>query len=99
MQPDDEVVASSPYPGLVRVEDASNRLSEEFCDPVYALQAMPNCVVVEAGMCKGQANPIMNSRCIKIEKMLRKIYLAARKAAVDDDGNEMIPKASIGFCK
>ena len=144
VQPDDEVVVSSPYPGLVRVEDASDILSE-FYDPVYALQSLPQCVVGTAesikgiaretlsallgdgsnneqlderseklrqmlrtaergsltihplvpGMCKGQSNPIMMNRCTKIgeelSNMLKKIYPAARKAAVDDDGNEMMP--------
>lgn len=139
-----EVMASSPYPGLVRVEDDDNILPSLY-DPVYALQCIPQCTVITAesikgiakevmrtvllgdgdtivdeqsekqrqrlhvaergslsihplvpGMCKGQANPIMKRRSEKIgeelSKMLKKIYPAARKAAVDEDGNRILPK-------
>ena len=136
---------SSPYPGLVRVEDGS--ILPTLYDPVYALQCLPSCVVVTAnsikgiarqvlsallgdgsgddnilidgisekqkqqlhaaqrgsltihplvpGMCKGQTKPIMYHRSTKISeeisKILKKSYPAARKAAVDDNGNTKQP--------
>jgi len=141
-----EVLASSPYPGLVRVEDDNDVLPTLY-DPVYALQSIPQCTVVTAesikgiarevmnvlmlgddndssiidtqskkqrerlhlaergslsihnlvpGMCKGQANPIMQHRSQKIgeelSKMLKKNYPAARKASVDENGNRILPK-------
>ena len=60
VQPDKEFVASSPYPGLVRVEDISNLLSE-FYDPVYALQSLPQCVVVTAESIKNTAREILSA--------------------------------------
>lgn len=55
---DAKVVAMSPYPGLVRIEDKQELLSE-FYDPVYALQAMPKSVVVSADSIKGIANAVL----------------------------------------
>ncbi len=141
-----EVYAMSPYPGLVRVEDDDGILPT-FYDPVYALQSMPQAVVVSAesikgiannvisallgidaddesidrisqhqqdllrvaergsltihslvpGMCKGQTKPVMQHRSDKvgeeIAKLMKKIFPAARKAALDDDGNLINPKS------
>ena len=142
---DGQVVTTSPYPGLVRLEDEQELLSEYY-DPVYALQAMPKSVVVSAdsikgianavlaallgtesdadghangivdeislqqrerllsaprgslsihalvpGMCKGQGTPVMTHRSTKvgeeIAKILKKVYPAARKAPMDEEGN------------
>lgn len=47
------------------------------------------------GMCKGQSKPVMQHRSEKIgeeiSKMMKKMYVAARKVAVDDDGNNIDP--------
>jgi 23S rRNA C2498 (ribose-2'-O)-methylase RlmM len=139
-----QVIATSPYPGLVRVED-DDGLLPTFYDPVYALQSMPQGVVVSAesikgiakevisallgndgddskvdetsakqkerlrtaqrgsltihslvpGMCKGQTKPVMQHRSEKvgeeIGKMMKKMFPAARKAAVDYEGNIIYP--------
>mmetsp|Transcript_5699 Transcript_5699/g.12521 ORF Transcript_5699/g.12521 Transcript_5699/m.12521 type:complete len:494 (+) Transcript_5699:71-1552(+) len=53
-----EVMASSPYPGLVRVEDDKDLLPTLY-DPVYALQSMPHCAVVEAESIKGIAREVI----------------------------------------
>jgi len=143
MNTDGKIVATSPYPGLVRVEDEDGFLAEHY-DPVYALQSMPKTVVVSAdsikgiakavlaallgneddsigdaitikqkemlyaadrgslnihalvpGMCKGQNTPVMNHRSTKVgeelAKMMKKAYPAARKAAIDDEGNMIEP--------
>jgi len=142
---DGQVVATSPYPGLVRLEDEQELLSEYY-DPVYALQAMPKSVVVSAesikglanavlmallgnendsdaivdeisfqqrerllsaprgslsihalvpGMCKGQGTPVMTHRSTKVgeevAKILKKVYPAARKAPMDEEGNREEP--------
>ena len=50
----EEVTTSSPYPGLVRVE---NSLFDLY-DPVYALQYMPSCHVVQAESIKGIAREV-----------------------------------------
>ncbi|KAL9181686.1 hypothetical protein ACHAXT_012029 [Thalassiosira profunda] len=140
-----EVIANSPYPGLVRVEDERNILPASY-DPVYALQCMPECVVVTAesmkgiaraviaallgtdddgseidqriemrrqmlrdaergsltihplvpGMCKAQTNPVMQNRATKVGEevstLLKKIYPAARRAALDENANRIEPK-------
>lgn len=139
-----EVIALSPCPGLVRVEGDIDLLPS-FYDPVYALQSIPNCVVVTAesikgiarevtaallgdesdaviadetshvtrqrfsmaqrgslvihplvpGMCKGQTNPFWLRRSEKIGEelstILKKRYPAARKVALDNDGNRIQP--------
>ncbi len=54
------VVAKSPYPGLVRVEDRNEILPQHY-DPVYALQSMPNCVVVSGESIKSIANSISSA--------------------------------------
>ena len=141
-----EILATSPYPGLVRVEDKDGVLPT-FYDPVYALQTMPQCIVVSAesikgianeimnsllggdaesvddddeairlrresfrrapkgsltihalvpGMCKGQTKPVMQHRCEKageeVMKMMKKVYPAARRAPIDENGNRIEPK-------
>lgn len=141
-----DVCATSPYPGLVRVEDDRDGLLPILYDPVYALQSMPQSVVVSAesikgiakgvlgallgndgddasqvdeistmqkelllasqrgsltihslvpGMCKGQVKPIMHHRSQKISeeigKMMKKMFPAARKAALDEDGSVIHP--------
>ena len=140
---DGKVVTTSPYPGLVRLEDDQELLAEYY-DPVYALQAMPKSVVVTAdsikgianavlaallgnengivdeislqqrerlisaprgslsihalvpGMCKGQGTPVMTHRSTKIgeeiAKILKKVYPAARKAPMDEEGNREEPE-------
>ncbi len=55
-----QVVAKSPYPGLVRVEDRNEILPQHY-DPVYALQSMPNCVVVSGESIKSIANSISSA--------------------------------------
>ena len=55
---DGKVIATSPYPGLVRVEDDGNILPTLY-DPVYALQYMPSCVVVTAVSIKGIAREVL----------------------------------------
>eukprot|EP00979_Chaetoceros_neogracilis_P000982 scaffold189_cov244-Chaetoceros_neogracile.AAC.14 len=143
MNTDGKVIATSPYPGLVRVEVEDDILLEHY-NPVYALQSMPNTVVVSAvsikgiakavlaallggeddtvvdaitiqqreslraadrgslnihalvpGMCKGQKTPVMHHRSTKVgeelAKMMKKVYPAARKAAIDDEGNIFEP--------
>ncbi|KAL7554944.1 hypothetical protein ACHAWF_018507 [Thalassiosira exigua] len=51
---------SSPYPGLVRVEDCGDALPDMY-DPVYALQILPRCVVVKAESIKGIAKEVVAS--------------------------------------
>mmetsp|Transcript_2858 Transcript_2858/g.5352 ORF Transcript_2858/g.5352 Transcript_2858/m.5352 type:complete len:550 (-) Transcript_2858:3461-5110(-) len=148
------ISVSSPYPGLVRVAQEQNNqynhLSEHF-DPIYALQVMPQAVVVSAesikglakeimlallgisedgnnidsedllstlqrndlnsacrgsltvhtivpGCCKGQPAPVMKYRSEKVgeelTKILRKIFPAARKAALDGEGNSNVESPS-----
>jgi Predicted SAM-dependent methyltransferase len=59
------LTVSSPYPGLVRVEQQNHQerghqdLLSEYFDPIYALQTMPNAVVVSAASIKGLAKEIM----------------------------------------
>lgn len=57
------ITVSSPYPGLVRVEQQNHErhqdLLSEYFDPIYALQTMPNAVVVSAASIKGLAKEIM----------------------------------------
>lgn len=55
---DESVRTSSPYPGLVRVDDDLNTLPSLY-DPVYALQGIPNSVVVSAESIKGLAREIL----------------------------------------
>ena len=57
---DGKVIATSPYPGLVRVEDDGNILPTLY-DPVYALQYMPSCVVVTAESIKGIAREVLSA--------------------------------------
>jgi hypothetical protein len=54
----EEVMASSPYPGLVKVENDNVSLSGSY-DPVYALQSIPRCVVVTAESIKGIAREVI----------------------------------------
>jgi hypothetical protein len=51
------VQTSSPAPGLVRVEDPSKALPDLF-DPVYALQTIPNAVVVTADSIKALSKAV-----------------------------------------
>lgn len=53
-------VATSPYPGLVRVEDDDEILSIHH-DPAYALQCMPQCIVVSAESIKGIAREVLSA--------------------------------------
>jgi len=137
-----EVHAISPYPGIVRVED-NHGILPTFYDPVYALQSMPQAVVVSAesikgiakqvmnallgvgsddddtisqqqhellrsaergslsihclvpGMYKAQTKPVMQHRSNKvgeeIARTTKKLFPAARKAAIDDDSNMTDP--------
>ncbi|KAL7494591.1 hypothetical protein ACHAWT_003374 [Skeletonema menzelii] len=55
-----EVHAMSPYPGLVRVED-SDSILPTFYDPVYALQSMPQAVVVTAESIKSISKQILSA--------------------------------------
>mmetsp|Transcript_3495 Transcript_3495/g.8899 ORF Transcript_3495/g.8899 Transcript_3495/m.8899 type:complete len:607 (-) Transcript_3495:421-2241(-) len=54
------ITTSSPYPGLVRVEDYDGVLPDSY-DPVYALQCMPDSVVVTAESIKGIAREVLTS--------------------------------------
>lgn len=54
-----EVLASTPYPGLVRVEEKEEGCIPDYYDPVYALQAMPKSVVCSAESIKGLAKEIL----------------------------------------
>ena len=54
--PNDEASVTSPYPGLVRVDDGAS-LPGDF-DPVYALQVLPDCVVVSAESIKSIAREV-----------------------------------------
>ena len=56
----DIISASSPYPGLVRVDDKNGVLETSF-DPAYALQSMSKCVVVSAESIKGVAREIISA--------------------------------------
>ena len=51
-----EASATSPYPGLVRVDDGAS-LPDGF-DPVYALQVLPDCVVVSGESIKSIAREV-----------------------------------------
>ena len=55
-----EVYATSPYPGLVRVEN-SDGIIPTFYDPVYALQSMPHAVVVSAESIKSISKQVLNA--------------------------------------
>lgn len=57
---DGKVITSSPYPGLVRVED-ENSILPTFYDPVYALQCLPSCIVVTAESIKGVAREVLTA--------------------------------------
>jgi len=57
---DCKVVTSSPYPGLVRVEDDDSVLPTLY-DPVYALQCLPSCVVISAESIKGFAREVLSA--------------------------------------
>jgi 23S rRNA C2498 (ribose-2'-O)-methylase RlmM len=54
------VIATSPYPGLVRVEDPENILPT-YLDPVYALQIIPNAIVVSGSSIKTIAKEVYNA--------------------------------------
>lgn len=54
------VIASSPYPGLVRVEDPQHILPM-YLDPVYALQSIPNAIVVSGSSIKTIAKEVYNA--------------------------------------
>ena len=54
------VTATSPYPGLVRVEDPANILPM-YLDPVYALQIIPNAIVVSGSSIKMIAKEVYNA--------------------------------------
>jgi len=58
--------ALSPYPGLVRVDldddfDDGDNILPNLYDPVYALQTMPDCVVISGDSIKNIANEIYES--------------------------------------
>jgi 23S rRNA C2498 (ribose-2'-O)-methylase RlmM len=55
-----KVVATSPYPGLVYVQD-NNGLLPQFYDPTYALQSIPQCVVVSSESIKGLAREVLSA--------------------------------------
>uniref|UniRef100_A0A7S3QJM1 Ribosomal RNA methyltransferase FtsJ domain-containing protein n=1 Tax=Chaetoceros debilis TaxID=122233 RepID=A0A7S3QJM1_9STRA len=55
-----KVSAFSPYPGLVRVEDEDDILPHHY-DPVYALQSIPDCVVVSGESISLIAKSIFNT--------------------------------------
>ena len=55
-----EVHAISPYPGLVRVED-DDCILPMFYDPVYALQSMPQAVVVTAESIKSISKQVLSA--------------------------------------
>jgi 23S rRNA C2498 (ribose-2'-O)-methylase RlmM len=81
---DCKVVLTSPSPGIVHVKDPSNALPKDL-DPVYALQAIPDAVVVSSESIKGLAKVIytgllgengddkmiVNSRCQELQSQLR----------------------------
>ena len=54
------ISATTPYPGLVQVEDKNGMLPISF-DPVYALQCMPKCVVVSAESIKSVAREVLSA--------------------------------------
>lgn len=58
---EEAVMTMSPYPGLVRVEDhgGGDDDDDSYCDPAYALQSMPHCVVVEAESARGIARGVL----------------------------------------
>jgi len=58
------VKASSPCPGLIRVEDGSNILPPNF-DPVYALQSIPSAVVVSGDSIRNIAKKIYHTVLFK----------------------------------
>jgi len=72
------VITSSPYPGLVRVEDEDSVLPTLY-DPVYALQCLPSCVVITAESIKGLA---------------REVLSALLGDGIDDDNDATIDKQS-----
>jgi len=59
------VEAYSPCPGLVRIENNSNL--SPFYDPIYALQSIPNAVVVSADSIKNIAKEIYNQLCDELD--------------------------------
>lgn len=54
------IVTSSPYPGLVHIKD-DNEILPTLYDPTYALQCMPQCVVVSADSIKGIAREVLHA--------------------------------------
>lgn len=81
-----KIVLDSPSPGLVRVDDPSGLLLNHY-DPVYALQAIPDAVVVKSDSIKGLAKAVNSallgsaetkedeenedSRCDEVHALLR----------------------------
>lgn len=53
----ESIIVTSPAPGLIRVDDIKDILPESY-DPVYALQTIPNAVVVTSSSIKGLAKAI-----------------------------------------
>ena len=95
---DRDFVATSPYPGLVRVD---NDILPKDYDPTYALQCMPQCVVVSSESIKGIAREVL-SALIGDEtegdvdertRLLRKQLLKAEK------GSLIIHPLVPGMCK
>lgn len=83
-----KVVASSPYPGLVRVEEKEEGCIPEYYDPVYALQAMPKCIVCSAESIKGLATEILmelfgdETETSNIKKMRKELLLKADRGSL-----------------
>ena len=74
------------------IDEMSARQKEEFHKAPRGALTTHSLV---PGMCKGQSKPVMQHRAEKIGeeigKMMKKMYVAARKATVDDDGNTIEP--------
>ena len=60
----DQLAVSSPHPGLVCLQYGQNdvtKLLPKHYNPTYALQSMPDCVIVKAESIKGLATSIMDA--------------------------------------
>ena len=96
------VLAMSPYPGLVRVEDEDGVLPLYY-DPVYALQSMPHAVVVKGDSIKGIAKEVSkallgndNEQNINIDEKSLQLKDNIRKAP---RGSLVVHGLVPGMCK
>lgn len=75
------VETSSPFPGLVCVENGLGVLPPDY-DPAYALQALPNCVVVNAPSIKALAGAVCKALLGEDETETRETFRKAPRGSL-----------------